>query len=82
MPENQVLDLELSFDFFEARTEFIRAQWAGLRSSDCRVTRRSSTRWSTSGGYWKHHELPNFCPPSSAIRPAARCEAWVGAHAW
>src|ERR1019366_4102264 len=25
-------------------------------------TRRNSIRWSTSGGYWKHHELPHFCP--------------------
>ena len=35
---------------------------AGSRSRGCPVMRRNSTLWGTSGGYWKHHELPNFCP--------------------
>jgi transposase len=36
-------------------------------------------------GYWKHHELPNFCPRDFAqlsVRRAVRCAACAAAHPW
>ena len=66
-------------------TEFIRAQRGRLALEWLPVTRRNSTRWSTSGVTGNTTNCPTSVPaisPSSAIRPAARCAACVGAHAW
>ena len=66
-------------------TEFIRAQRGRLAVERLPAYAPELNPVEYIWGYWKHHELPNFCPRDFgqlSYQRAAHCAACAGAHAW